>query len=162
MQKEGNTHLCPFSCTMLLLLRRTGILLSPAHWGKEFSVQGLSSVTFQSPKAHVSSGSLSGPWSSWGTQSLTFTQDCFRLTHLNCLLCRVLLCKRQECRPTEWITQQLLGAVAHVFPTANSVPVETVARAMVACVLQPGKEKVKVLENGAIHELGKAVPQQGT
>lgn len=62
----------------------------------------------------------------------------------------------------EWIVQKFLGAVARVFPTAHSVPVETVARAMVACVLQPGKEKVKVLENGAIHELGKAVPQQGT
>ncbi|NXO14907.1 HTAI2 Oxidoreductase, partial [Oriolus oriolus] len=68
----------------------------------------------------------------------------------------VLLCKRQESRPTEWIAQQFLGLVARVFPTAYSVPVETVARAMVACVLQPGEGKVKVLENGAIHELGKA------
>ncbi|XP_027758739.1 oxidoreductase HTATIP2 [Empidonax traillii] len=74
----------------------------------------------------------------------------------------VLLCKRQESRPMEWVTRQFLGAVARVFPTAYSVPVETVARAMVACVLQPGEEKVKVLENKAIHELGKAVPQQGT
>lgn len=32
---------------------------------------------------------------------------------------------------------------------------------MVACVLQPGEGKVKVLENAAIHKLGKAVPQQG-
>ncbi|NXU67787.1 HTAI2 Oxidoreductase, partial [Horornis vulcanius] len=68
----------------------------------------------------------------------------------------VLLCKRQESRPMEWIAQQFLGAVAWLFPTANSVPVETVARAMVACVLQPGEEKVKVLENRTIHELGKA------
>ncbi|NXP21006.1 HTAI2 Oxidoreductase, partial [Scytalopus superciliaris] len=68
----------------------------------------------------------------------------------------VLLCKRQESRPMEWITQQFLGVVAQVFPTAYSVPVETVARAMVASVLQPGKEKVDVLENRAIHELGKA------
>ncbi|XP_005050054.2 PREDICTED: oxidoreductase HTATIP2 [Ficedula albicollis] len=74
----------------------------------------------------------------------------------------VLLCRRQESRPMEWIAQQFLGAVARVFPTAYSVPVETVARAMVACVLQPGEGKVKVLENRAIHELGKAVPQQGT
>ncbi|XP_027550512.1 oxidoreductase HTATIP2 [Neopelma chrysocephalum] len=73
----------------------------------------------------------------------------------------VLLCKRQESRPMEWVTQQFLGVVARVCPTAYSVPVETVARAMVACVLQPGEEKVKVLENKAIHELGKAVPQQG-
>ncbi|XP_015471210.1 oxidoreductase HTATIP2, partial [Parus major] len=74
----------------------------------------------------------------------------------------VLLCKRQESRPMEWIVQQILGAVARVFPTAHSVPVDTVARAMVACVLQPGQGKVEVLENGAIHELGKAVAEQGT
>ncbi|XP_065698380.2 oxidoreductase HTATIP2 isoform X2 [Patagioenas fasciata] len=74
----------------------------------------------------------------------------------------VLLCKRQESRPAEWVTQQFLGVVAWVFPTAYSVPVERVARAMVACVLQPGEGKVKVLENAAIHELGKALPQQGT
>lgn len=62
----------------------------------------------------------------------------------------------------EWIAQQFLGAVARLFPTTYSVPVEVVARAMVACALQPGEGKVKVLENRAIHELGKAVPQQGT
>lgn len=85
----------------------------------------------------------------------------FSLTHLTSSLCRVLLCKRQESRPAEWVTQQFLGVVAWVFPTAYSVPVERVARAMVACVLQPGEGKVKVLENAAIHKLGKAVPQQG-
>ncbi|NXX17206.1 HTAI2 Oxidoreductase, partial [Podargus strigoides] len=68
----------------------------------------------------------------------------------------VLLCKRQESRPAEWMAQQFLRVVAQVFPTAYSVPVETVARAMVASVLQPGEGKVEVLENGAIHELGKA------
>ncbi|XP_062472242.1 oxidoreductase HTATIP2 [Pezoporus occidentalis] len=74
----------------------------------------------------------------------------------------VLLCKRQESRPMEWIARQFLGVVAWVFPTAYSVPVEMVARAMVASVLQPGKGKVEVLENGDIHKLGKAVSQQGT
>ncbi|NXK75356.1 HTAI2 Oxidoreductase, partial [Amazona guildingii] len=68
----------------------------------------------------------------------------------------VLLCKRQESRPMEWIAQQFLGVVAWVFPTAYSIPVEMVARAMVASVLQPGKGKVEVLENGDIHKLGKA------
>ncbi|NWJ08311.1 HTAI2 Oxidoreductase, partial [Crypturellus undulatus] len=68
----------------------------------------------------------------------------------------MLLCARQESRPAEWIARQFLGLVARVFPTAYSVPVETVARAMVACVLQPGKGKVEVLENKAIHKLGKA------
>uniref|UniRef100_A0A663LPY6 Protein HTATIP2 n=1 Tax=Athene cunicularia TaxID=194338 RepID=A0A663LPY6_ATHCN len=74
----------------------------------------------------------------------------------------VLLCKRQESRPGEWMAQQFLGVVARVFPTAYSVPVEVVARAMVASVLQPDKGKVEVLENKAIHELGKALPQQST
>ncbi|XP_035188748.1 regulator of G-protein signaling 5 isoform X3 [Oxyura jamaicensis] len=74
----------------------------------------------------------------------------------------VLLCTRQEFRPMEWITQRVLGAVAWLFPTAYSVPVETVARAMVASVLQPGGGKVEVLENKAIHQLGKAQPQLGT
>ncbi|XP_009097830.2 oxidoreductase HTATIP2 isoform X1 [Serinus canaria] len=82
--------------------------------------------------------------------------------HCTILRPAVLLCKRQESRPMEWIAQQFLGTVALLFPTAYSVPVEMVARAMVACALQPGKGRVKVLENGAIHELGKAVPQQGT
>ncbi|KFO94242.1 Oxidoreductase HTATIP2, partial [Buceros rhinoceros silvestris] len=68
----------------------------------------------------------------------------------------VLLCKRQESRPMEWVTQQFLGIVARFSPTAYSVPVETVARAMVASVLQPGGGKVEVLENAAIHQLGKA------
>ncbi|NXU77550.1 HTAI2 Oxidoreductase, partial [Oreotrochilus melanogaster] len=68
----------------------------------------------------------------------------------------VLLCKRQESRPLEWVVQKFLGVLARVFPTAYSVPVETVARAMVATVLQPGKGRVEVLENGTIHELGKA------
>ncbi|NWY42105.1 HTAI2 Oxidoreductase, partial [Sylvia atricapilla] len=76
--------------------------------------------------------------------------------HCTILRPGVLLCKRQESRPTEWIAQQFFGAMACLFPTANSVPVATVARAMVACVLQPSEEKVKVLENKAIHELGKA------
>ncbi|NXP77040.1 HTAI2 Oxidoreductase, partial [Ramphastos sulfuratus] len=82
--------------------------------------------------------------------------DSLSLTHFTFSLCRVLLCKRQESRPMEWMAQQFLGIIARVFPTAYSVPVETVARAMVACVLQPGKGKVEVLENGAIHDLGKA------
>ncbi|NXK20446.1 HTAI2 Oxidoreductase, partial [Arenaria interpres] len=68
----------------------------------------------------------------------------------------MLLCKRQESRPLEWMARQFLGVVSWFFPTACSVPVETVARAMVASVLQPGKGKVEVLENVAIHTLGKA------
>uniref|UniRef100_A0A8C9FY64 Protein HTATIP2 n=1 Tax=Pavo cristatus TaxID=9049 RepID=A0A8C9FY64_PAVCR len=74
----------------------------------------------------------------------------------------MLLCARQEFRPAEWIMQRLLGFSARFFPTAYTVPVETVARAMVASVLQPSGEKVEVLENKAIHQLGKTVPQPCT
>uniref|UniRef100_A0A8V0YP38 Protein HTATIP2 n=1 Tax=Gallus gallus TaxID=9031 RepID=A0A8V0YP38_CHICK len=74
----------------------------------------------------------------------------------------MLLCARQECRPTEWIMQKVLRFSSLFFPTAYSVPVETVARAMVASVLQPSGEKVEVLENKAIHQRGKAAPQPGT
>ncbi|XP_062437647.1 oxidoreductase HTATIP2 [Rhea pennata] len=82
--------------------------------------------------------------------------------HCTILRPAVLLCARQESRPAEWIAQKFLRLVARVCPTAYSVPVETVARAMVASVLKPGEGKVEVLENKAIHELGKAEPQQGT
>ncbi|NXJ86765.1 HTAI2 Oxidoreductase, partial [Trogon melanurus] len=76
----------------------------------------------------------------------------------HCTLLRpaVLLCKRQESRPTECLVQKFLDVVARVFPTVYLVPVETVARAMVASVLRPGEGKVEVLENAAIHELEKA------
>ncbi|KAF7243945.1 Oxidoreductase HTATIP2 [Varanus komodoensis] len=56
----------------------------------------------------------------------------------------VLLCDRQETRPLEWMTRKVLGVVAHVFPTALSVPTVTVARAMVNLVMMPAKEGQKV------------------
>lgn len=112
---------------------------------------------------HVGLSSWAGPPAQWENPVASFAPGGgFSLTHLTSSLCRVLLCNRQESRPMEWMAQQFLGVVARVFPTAYSVPVETVARAMVASVLQPGEGKVEVLENRAIHELGKAVPQQGT
>lgn len=114
-----------------------------------------SPVTFQAPCRLLSwAGSCS---TSGGRWSLALQPDP-RVSSPR----RVLLCARQEFRPMEWITQHVLGAVAWLFPTAYSVPVETVARAMVASVLQPGKGKVEVLENKAIHQLGKAQPQLGT
>lgn len=152
-------------CSLFLLLGTTGILVLAALWGKEFSVPGLRlhHVSGLCHGPRVGLATLSGtPVQLERTQSLAFSWgDGFSLTHLTSSLCRVLLCKRQESRPAEWMAQQFLGVVARVFPTAYSVPVETVARAMMASVLQPGKGKVEVLENGAIHELGKAVLQQG-
>ncbi|KAH0628957.1 hypothetical protein JD844_010625 [Phrynosoma platyrhinos] len=70
----------------------------------------------------------------------------------------VLLCNRQESRPTEWVSKKVLGVVAHIFPTAMTVPTVIVARAMVNNVVMPGKDgqKVEILENAAIHALGQA------
>uniref|UniRef100_A0A7M4DY86 Protein HTATIP2 n=1 Tax=Crocodylus porosus TaxID=8502 RepID=A0A7M4DY86_CROPO len=80
--------------------------------------------------------------------------------HFTVLRPGVLLCARRESRPAEWIAQKVLGAMAHMFPTAYSVPVATVARAMVASVLMPdGSGTVQVLENKAIHALGVPVAE---
>uniref|UniRef100_A0A8D0AZZ8 Protein HTATIP2 n=1 Tax=Salvator merianae TaxID=96440 RepID=A0A8D0AZZ8_SALMN len=70
----------------------------------------------------------------------------------------VLLCDRQESRPAEWMTRKVLGVVAHIFPTALSIPTTTVARAMLNNVVMPGPsgQKVEVLENATIHALGQA------
>lgn len=74
----------------------------------------------------------------------------------------MLLCARLESHPTEWVAQKVLGAMARMFPTAYSVPVATVARAMVASVLMPdGGGTVQVLENKAIHALGVPVAEPG-
>ncbi|XP_066472126.1 oxidoreductase HTATIP2-like [Tiliqua scincoides] len=68
----------------------------------------------------------------------------------------VLLCDRQESRPSEWMIRKVFGVIAYAFPTAYSVPTVTVARAMVNNVVMPGNEgqKVEILENAAIHALG--------
>ncbi|KAJ6652969.1 hypothetical protein lerEdw1_010238 [Lerista edwardsae] len=68
----------------------------------------------------------------------------------------VLLCDRQESRPSEWMIRKVLGVIALAFPTAHSIPTVTVARAMVNNVVMPGSDdqKVEILENAAIHTLG--------
>ncbi|XP_003225858.3 oxidoreductase HTATIP2 isoform X2 [Anolis carolinensis] len=69
----------------------------------------------------------------------------------------VLLGDRQESRPGEWMTKKILGAYACISPTTMTVPTVTVAQAMVNNVVMPGKDgqKVEILENAAIHALGK-------
>ncbi|XP_039206326.1 oxidoreductase HTATIP2-like [Crotalus tigris] len=68
----------------------------------------------------------------------------------------LLLCDRQESRPGEWMARKVLGVVALFFPTYMSIPVTTVARAMVNIAMTPAKDgqKVEMLENAAIHALG--------
>uniref|UniRef100_A0A8D0H7R2 Protein HTATIP2 n=1 Tax=Sphenodon punctatus TaxID=8508 RepID=A0A8D0H7R2_SPHPU len=67
----------------------------------------------------------------------------------------LLLCNRQESRPVEWLAIKFLGCLSYFFPTLFSVPVSTVARAMVNSAVIPSDKKVEVLENEDIHILGK-------
>ncbi|XP_077375541.1 oxidoreductase HTATIP2 isoform X2 [Festucalex cinctus] len=68
----------------------------------------------------------------------------------------VLLVDRQESRPGEWLARQFFSAVSAVFSTSMSIPIQTVAKAMVSnTVLQP-EHKFEILENKAISTLGKS------
>ncbi|KAL7866894.1 hypothetical protein AOLI_G00147080 [Acnodon oligacanthus] len=65
----------------------------------------------------------------------------------------VLLVDRQESRPAEWMARKFLGAFSSVFSTM-SIPITTVARAMVTNTLTEGEAKMEILENKAIYNLG--------
>ncbi|XP_057691688.1 oxidoreductase HTATIP2 [Corythoichthys intestinalis] len=68
----------------------------------------------------------------------------------------VLLVDRQESRPGEWLARQFFSAVSAVCSTSMSIPIQTVAKAMVSnTVLQP-EHKFEILENKAIATLGKS------
>ncbi|XP_060733250.1 oxidoreductase HTATIP2 isoform X1 [Tachysurus vachellii] len=67
----------------------------------------------------------------------------------------VLLVNREESRPAEWMARRFLGAFSSVFPTAMSIPITTVARAMLINTLIKGERKTEILENKAIYNLGK-------
>ncbi|XP_061620695.1 oxidoreductase HTATIP2 isoform X1 [Phyllopteryx taeniolatus] len=68
----------------------------------------------------------------------------------------VLLVDRQQSRPGEWLARQFFTAVSAVCSTSMSIPIQTVAKAMVSnTVLQP-EQKVEILENKAINTLGKS------
>ncbi|XP_062868844.1 oxidoreductase HTATIP2 [Trichomycterus rosablanca] len=66
----------------------------------------------------------------------------------------VLLVDRQESRPAEWVAQKFLGVLSSAFPTAMSIPISTVARAMVTNTVIHAERKTEILENKAIHNLG--------
>ncbi|XP_069479578.1 oxidoreductase HTATIP2 isoform X2 [Ambystoma mexicanum] len=74
----------------------------------------------------------------------------------------VLMCDRQESRPAEWIARKFLGPISYIFPTSLSVPVTTLARAMVNNAVIPSDQKVELLDNKAIHMLGKLEEQKKT
>ncbi|KAG7327796.1 hypothetical protein KOW79_009402 [Hemibagrus wyckioides] len=66
----------------------------------------------------------------------------------------VLLVNREESRPAEWMARKFFGAFASVFPTAMSIPITAVARAMLISTLIEGERKSEILENKAIYNLG--------
>ncbi|NP_001187581.1 oxidoreductase HTATIP2 [Ictalurus punctatus] len=67
----------------------------------------------------------------------------------------VLLVNREESRPAEWVARKFLGAFSTVFPTAMSIPIATVARAVLINTLIEGERKTEILENKVINNLGK-------
>ncbi|XP_008266980.2 oxidoreductase HTATIP2 isoform X2 [Oryctolagus cuniculus] len=68
----------------------------------------------------------------------------------------VLLCDRQESRPGEWMVRKFFGALPESWARGQSVPVVTVARAMLNNMVRPSDKKMELLENKGIHDLGKA------
>lgn len=68
---------------------------------------------------------------------------------------RVLLVNREESRPAEWMARKFFGALSAAFPTAMSIPISAVARAMLINSLIEGGRKTEILENKAIYNLGK-------
>ncbi|KAI2559094.1 HTATIP2 isoform 4 [Pan troglodytes] len=68
----------------------------------------------------------------------------------------VLLCDRQESRPGEWLVRKFFGSLPDSWASGHSVPVVTVVRAMLNNVVRPRDKQMELLENKAIHDLGKA------
>ncbi|KAJ8416213.1 hypothetical protein AAFF_G00382350 [Aldrovandia affinis] len=67
----------------------------------------------------------------------------------------VLLVDRQESRPAEWLARKFLGPLSTMFPTAMSIPITSVVRAMVVNTLIAGEKRVEIIENNAVYNLGK-------
>ncbi|KAM7086441.1 oxidoreductase HTATIP2 isoform 2-T3 [Molossus nigricans] len=68
----------------------------------------------------------------------------------------VLLCDRQESRPGEWFVRKFFGSLPESWASGHSVPVVTVVRAMLNNAVRPSDKKKELLDNKAIHHLGKA------
>ncbi|XP_075044541.1 protein HTATIP2 [Mixophyes fleayi] len=73
----------------------------------------------------------------------------------------VLLCDRQESRPSEWFARKMLVPISYMFPTAYSVPMTTLVKAMLNNMMLQSDKKVDLLENKAIHSLGDLGKQEG-
>nr|XP_019598186.1 PREDICTED: oxidoreductase HTATIP2 isoform X1 [Rhinolophus sinicus] len=68
----------------------------------------------------------------------------------------VLLCDREESRPSEWLVRKFFGSLPQSWASGHSVPVVTVVRAMLNNAVRPSDKKKELLENKAIHDLGNA------
>ncbi|KAF7478135.1 oxidoreductase HTATIP2 isoform X1 [Marmota monax] len=68
----------------------------------------------------------------------------------------VLLCNRQESRPGEWLIRKFFGFLPDSWASGHSVPVSTLARAMLNNMVRPSDKQMEILDNKAIHDLGKA------
>ncbi|XP_032212253.1 oxidoreductase HTATIP2 isoform X1 [Mustela erminea] len=68
----------------------------------------------------------------------------------------VLLCDRQESRPGEWLVRRFFGSLPDSWASGHSVPVTTVVRAMLNNAVNPSGKKKELLDNKAIHDLGRA------
>ncbi|XP_033909591.3 oxidoreductase HTATIP2 [Acipenser ruthenus] len=66
----------------------------------------------------------------------------------------VLMVDRQESRPTEWLARKFLSPVSSIFPTALSIPISSLVKAMVINTVMEG-DKVEILENKPIYNLGR-------
>jgi len=63
----------------------------------------------------------------------------------------MLLSTREEVRPAEIVFKVMFKPVTWAFPTLMSIPVSTVARAMLNKTLMPATDKFEILENKAVH-----------
>ncbi|XP_063802447.1 oxidoreductase HTATIP2 [Pseudophryne corroboree] len=72
----------------------------------------------------------------------------------------VLMVDRQESRPSEWFARKMLAPISYMFPTAYSVPITTLVKAMVNNLVLPSDKKVELFENKAIHTLGASGKQE--
>ncbi|XP_016040588.1 oxidoreductase HTATIP2 isoform X2 [Erinaceus europaeus] len=68
----------------------------------------------------------------------------------------VLLCDREESRPAEWLTRKFFGSLPESWASGHSVPVVSLVRAMLNNTVKPSDQKKELLDNKAIHNLGRA------
>lgn len=74
----------------------------------------------------------------------------------SCFFRFLVVSKRDDTRRTEAIVKAVLAPVIYLFPTLMSVPVETVARAMVNdAVKQASPSGLDIYDNKQIHKLAK-------